>query len=317
MRCDSRNEKARMKKLIVILLLAGAWPVLADVEISPYQSGGVPPPPRSHGYCFYKMDGGRGSWYTQVYTSPDDHFWRTLEEDLYEAKKTPEGGTFRQCNRFHSLADAEESLRKGIAWNRERNQPAPIYDWPGMAGRDRGKKAVAPTPPSRDTTPKETAKESAEKLASSMAKVQPELDKTVQARVAPVLQHVVDAAEREEKEKARAVKAAAAKSQTEGNCRMVPDDRGLFAGSTAKSPAEGIAAAKSRIPANCSATGKTYCNRFADMPFASNKDFLPAFKKHMRDPQWKHQCYAAYTCAHHQKRVCDAPAGRTGEASRQ
>jgi hypothetical protein len=53
------------------------------------------------------------------------------------------------------------------------------------------------------------------------------------------------------------------------------------------------------------------------MPFASNKDFLPAFKKHMRDPQWKHQCYAAYTCPHHQKRVCDAPAGRTGEASRQ
>lgn len=95
------------------------------------------------------------------------------------------------------------------------------------------------------------------------------------------------------------------------NCRMEPDNRGLSTRTTGHATqAAALADARSRVPASCTPTGKTYCDRFADIP-GGNKDFLVNFRKHVKDPQYKFSCGAYYTCAHHQRRVCDGPA-RTG-----
>jgi hypothetical protein len=149
------------------------------------------------------------------------------------------------------------------------------------------------------------------RLAKEMEKVQPETDRTVQSWLEAVLATQV--------QPAPPVKASPAPaSPKEEKCRMVPDNRGLFTLATGYSPNEALSAAKARIPPQCSGAGKTVCERYADMKWGSNSEFLPAFKKHMRDPKWKYSCSAPYTCSHHQKRVCEggAPKG-TGAASRQ
>lgn len=151
-----------------------------------------------------------------------------------------------------------------------------------------------------------------QKLGSEMAKVQPQLDDTVnrwlnaalEAQAAPPVQP-----------------AKTGQSQPkpgEDKCRMVPENRGYSTMGTGSSSAEALANAKGRVPPNCSATGKTLCDRYADMDWnGKNKDFLVAFKKHMREPRWRHSCNAYYTCANHQKKVCDGPARLGAKASKQ
>lgn len=148
-----------------------------------------------------------------------------------------------------------------------------------------------------------------EKLATNMAKVQPQLDDAVHRWLDATLQAQV--------QPVQPVKAQAFQPKpSEDKCRMVPDKRSSFTLATGFTTAEATANAKGRVPPNCSATGKTLCDRYADMHFASNKDFLAAFKKHMREPKWKYSCSANYTCPT-EKRVCDGGPRLGAGASRQ
>lgn len=147
-----------------------------------------------------------------------------------------------------------------------------------------------------------------EKLARKMAKEQAQIDEAVNRWLDAALQ-------------AQAVPPVppvkASPQPGDSKCRMVPDDRGYSTLGTGHSPAEALANAKGRVPPSCSATGKTLCDRYADMSFASNKDFLAAFKGHMREPKWKHSCSAYYTCSHHQKQVCEGGPRLGAGASKQ
>lgn len=159
--------------------------------------------------------------------------------------------------------------------------------------------------PTRTASPQEVE---SDKLANSMAKVQPQLDDAVHRWLDAALQ-----AQAAPPVKVTPVQAKA----PDGKCRMVPDNRGYSTLGTGHSAPEALANAKGRVPPNCSATGKTLCDRYADMPFASNKDFLAAFQKHMREPKWKHSCSAYYTCSHHQKQVCEGGPRLGAAASKQ
>lgn len=178
---------------------------------------------------------------------------------------------------------------------------------PASAGRGGASPGAAPTGASLTIEP---APDAGRAALSRFGQRQAEVDGVVREKVAAALKDL-PTPPRVDPEPAREQPAP------ERNCRMVPQDRGTVARSGgARTQAEALSLARARIPAACTPTGSSSCDRYPDMP-PGTKNFLADFKKHVRNPQWKYGCDVRYTCPHHVRRVCDGTPAPPGGASRQ